>query len=252
VEKRANKGNKQRVAYQSDEEDEEGRELSVRLDFFCQYVLDKAASLFISEMEKVYSHIKLSLTDSNQSNIPFDLYKEAIEIAGIDRSIRWIHHTYDMMMDRDISHGPPLVHTLCKIIPYYFVSQVPEVKPKPGEDDGYPLFQDFTNRPNIDRKEFHKNLERQIDIECYHSYMKSTLEFMKSGLTQHQKLAGNLDYYIDLLDKDLNNIKNIIRTLKKANKLGELYKTKTNLDLNWKRLRNVIKGRLTIPPNGNL
>ena len=81
------------------------------------------------------------------------------------------------------------------------------------------------------------------------NFLKITFEIMKYSVTSHQKRTGNLDYYIDLVDKDLAGIKQIMITLKQNNQTAEQEKIRISLDMNWRRIRNIVRGKFVIPVN---
>jgi len=220
-------------------------ELSVRMDYYLQFVVETVSVSFIKELEKIYTQIKLTNETANPANISVDLYKELFPSLDLPRSSRWLDVTYEMLMQKDIKYSPPIFQLLANLCPCFIYQGPPEDKYKLPED-GYPVFQRFVARQS-DEKDLQTRLRKVMDLEGGLNLLNITLMQVKGTVSKYQKRAGNLEIVYDLMDKDMASIKTIIDNLKFTHRQGEKEKVKVSLEQNWKRLRTIVRVRHTVP-----
>ena len=225
------------------EEIEKG--LSVRMDYYLQFLLEATALVFIKDLERVYAQIKLSNEFPNASNVSVDLYRDAFANIQLEKPARWLDLTYEMVMRKDVKYSFPLAQVLGAIVPHILNTAPVEGKIK-FPDDGYPLFQ-IPVLGGYKEKDVIERIKKTLDLEANYDLLRVTHVMVKGGLSKYQKRVGNVDYLNDLLEKDMANIKTIIANLKLTLRYGEKEKVKHSLEQNWRRLRTIIKVKHFIP-----
>jgi len=220
-------------------------DLSVRMDYYLQFVVEAVAVSFVKELERIYTQLKLTNETANPANIPVDLFKDTFASLNLPRSSRWLDYTYEILMQKDIKYSPPIFQLLANLCPCFIYQGPPEDKYK-LPDDGYPVFQRFVARQG-DENALQVRLRKVMDLEGGLNLLTVTLAQVKGTISRYQKRAGNLEILYDLMEKDMASIKTIIENLKFTHRPGEKEKVKVSLEQNWRRLRTIVRVRHTVP-----
>ena len=232
----------------------------IRFDFFCQFMLNKLTYYFIQEIENIHNSIKLNSQFVNESDLSYDLYRNSIEVSNLKRSDRWIDQTYDILMTWDVKKAP-FYKTLSLMIPLYEECAI-------WENTTDNIYKDKVNYANLNELNHHQNWcynifsnrqKNQLNASQVTEKFKilyntpaayKTLKETFAVLKSQENLGfikANVNVYMKDLDKEINNIGQIILDLKNhptRNWLDDKEKIIKIIDKTWKKLRIILKSKL--------